>query len=240
VYHAHDKLEDLIRENISILPVLNRFGMRLGFHSSTLEKFCKAYEINIDFFLTIVNAYIHEEYFPEKELSNFEPELIIDYLRKTHRYYINYKIPRMDMLFEALIKVDINSNETQPIYRFYSEYKTELLNHFKEEEAFVFPYLLELISIEKKELTELSKLFNNHPVKHYEDEHVEADAKLNDLKSLLIQYIAPIYDYNACNEFLFFIEDFDKDLKDHSRIEDKILVPHILRLEKKLNLSNKK
>ena len=61
------------------------------------------------------------------------------------------------------------------------------------------------------------------------------DIKLNDLKNLIIKYIEPVYNENVCNEFLIAMSDFEKDIKDHARIEDKILVPMVISIEKELN-----
>jgi regulator of cell morphogenesis and NO signaling len=60
------------------------------------------------------------------------------------------------------------------------------------------------------------------------------DEKLNDLKNLIIKYISPDYDENICNDFLITLSLFEKDLEDHARIEDKIMMPMTIEIEKKL------
>jgi regulator of cell morphogenesis and NO signaling len=52
----------------------------------------------------IVNTYYNKDYFPEKELLSFSPPEIVSYLRKTHKYYIDYVLPKLDSLLEQLIK----------------------------------------------------------------------------------------------------------------------------------------
>jgi regulator of cell morphogenesis and NO signaling len=65
------------------------------------------------------------------------------------------------------------------------------------------------------------------------------EEKLNDLKNLIIKYIPPEYDENVCNEFLLTLALFEKDLEDHARIENKILTPLVLEIEKNPKRKNR-
>lgn len=56
--------------------------------------------------------------------------------------------------------------------------------------------------------------------------------ELNDLKSLLIKYFSPEYNDNDFNELVAALYQFEKDMVDHSRIEDKILMARLKALSK--------
>ena len=77
--------------------------------------------------------------------------------------------------------------------------------------------------------------YGKYSIRQFEKEHTNVDEKLNDLKNLLLKYLKPDYDQNHCNEFLFALFQLEQDLKDHARIEDKILVPNVLEMEKQIN-----
>jgi len=220
-----DKIIDLIEANYHLLPVINRFGINLGNMDKSLEKICLSQNINVGFCLVIINTFHDEDYFPETELKSFSPMLIIDYLKKTHQYYIEYVLPKLEYLLRQLIE----SNKTEIrqldiIEQFYKKYREELLLHIKEEEEQVFPYIKDLLADQHT-----TAKYNIHT---FEKEHSNVDIKLNDLKNLIIKYIAPVYDINTCNEFLITLFRFEKDIKDHARIEDKILIPQVVELEK--------
>lgn len=228
IFTPQDKMVGLIRSNYHLLPVFNRFGIRLGFKDRTVIEVCNEKKINPDFFLAIANTFNNPEYFPEEELLSFSPLLIVDYLKKTHRYYTEYILPKMEMLLDQLIAGCTNPCEQLNIINsFYKRYKTELLNHINEEETKVFPYVIDLI----KNANLSRKMYS---IKNYEKEHTDVETEINDLKNLIIKYLEPIYDDNICNEFLVTLFRFEKDLQDHSRIEDIILVPQVAALEKKL------
>ena len=227
-FNKGNKIIDLVEVNYHLLPVINRFGINLGNKDKSLEKICAEQDINIDFLLVILNTFNNEDYFPEAELKSFSPVLIIDYLRKTHLHYTGYVLPNLEMLLKQLIE----SNKTEIhqldlIEQFYFKYKEELLLHINDEEEVVFPYITNLIESNQKN--------PDYNIYSFEKEHTNVDEKLNDLKSLIVKYIEPVYDNNICNDFLIALLRFERDLKDHARIEDKILVPQIMELEKQLN-----
>lgn len=227
-FSKHNRIIDLIETNYHLLPVINRFGINLGNKDRSLERICTTQNIDLDFLLAILNIFHNKEYFPENELKAFSPTLIIDYLKKTHLYYIEYILPKL----ESLLKQLIESNKTEIhqlniIEQFYHNYREELLLHIKEEEQKVFPYITNLVENGRKDA--------QYCIRSFEKEHSNVDIKLNDLKTLIIKYIDPVYDNNICNEFLITLFRFEKDIKDHSRIEDKILIPQVVELEKQLN-----
>lgn len=227
-FTRQNKIIDLVEANYHLLPVINRFGINLGNKNNSLEQICLAQNINVDFFLVIVNTFHNDEFFPETELKSFSTSLIIDYLKKTHQHYIEYVIPKL----ESLLKQIIESNKTEIhqldiIEQFYHKYKEELILHINEEEQEVFPYIVNLVEKGQKN--------DYYSIHSFEKEHHNVDVKLNDLKNLIVKYIEPVYDNNTCNEFLISLFRFEKDIKDHARIEDKILIPQVLELEKQLN-----
>lgn len=227
IFKNNDKLSHLIHQNYHLLPVLNRFGIKLGIKDKTVEDICSERKISTGFFLAIVNTYHNEEFFPREELLSFSPLEIIRYLRKTHQYYFQTVVPKLDDLLGRLIA---SSHEDfkglQMVDVFYKKYKKELTQHIDYEEERVFPYVINLVKNHK--------IDPKYTIRSFEQEHSNVDEKLNDLKNLIIKYIAPDYDENICNDFLITLSLFEKDLEDHARIEDKILMPMVIEIENKL------
>ena len=227
IFTRNHRIAQLINHNYHLLPVFNRFNIKLGLKDKTVEAVCEAKNIDPDFFLAIVNTYHNEDFFPESELLSFSPLEIVDYLKKTHQYYINYVLPKLDSLLEQLIKSSSSiSKDLQMVDVFYKKYKKELTLHINDEEERVFPYVINLVENHQKQST--------YSIRSFEKEHTNVDEKLNDLKNLIIKYVTPDYDENICNEFLITLYRFEKDIIDHARIEDKILLPATLIIEEKL------
>lgn len=227
IFSKNHKVAKLISHNYHLLPVLNRFEIKPGLKDKTVGEICTEKNISTDFFLAIVNTYHNENFFPEDELLSFSPIEIVSYLKKTHKYYIDYVLPKLDLLLDQLIKSGTSiSKDLQMVDVFYKKYKKELILHISDEEERVFPYVIKLVETHKKQ--------PGYTIRSFEKEHTNVDEKLNDLKNLIIKYVTPDYDENICNEFLITLFRFEKDIIDHARIEDKILMPTTLRIEEKL------
>ena len=221
LFNTSDKLFDLIETNPNLLPVLNRFGIRPGFRDKTVADICREEGINEAFFLALVNTYHNPDYFPEEELLGFSPLLIIEYLRKTHAYYIDYFLPRMETLLDRMAgRSPENNRDMKMILSFYEKYKRELLLHIRDEEENVFPAVVGFVKDRESQGL-------NHAALSFEKEHSNVEMKLSDLKTLIVKYVTPSYDDNDFYEFLSALYRFEKDIIDHARIEDKILVPQI-------------
>ncbi len=225
IFASTDKLAGLIESNYNLLPIINRLGVRLGLKDRTIDEVCASNGINAEFFLAIVNTYNNGSYFPQQELLSFSPLQIVDYLRKTHHYYISYELPKIEgLLNQMLTGCENDCPSLKLIHEFFIKYRQELICHIADEEDRVFPYIIKLV---EKGIHEPK----GYSILNFEKEHTNVDEKLGDLRNLIIKYIEPKYNDNFCNEFLIALDRFETDIKDHARIEDKILVPMILKVE---------
>jgi len=233
LFISNSKMTDLVHSNYLLLPVLNRFGIRLGFQNKTVADICLENKIDMNFFLAIVNTFHIHDYFPEDELQSFSLDLIVDYLRKSHLDFIKSSLPKIETLLEILVNSS-ETNDLKVIQSFYNKYKDELLEHIKDEEENAFPYVLELQKVYDQKITPLPESISGYSIQSFEKEHTNVDEKLFDLKNIIIKFLEPKYNDKDCNEFLFNLYQFESDLTDHARIEDKILVPKVIKIENEL------
>jgi regulator of cell morphogenesis and NO signaling len=225
IFVSTDKMASLIESNYSLLPIVNRLGVRLGLKDKTVEEVCAANGINASFFLAIVNTYINGNYFPQQELLSFSPIQIVDYLRKTHHFFLSYELPKIEgLLNQMLTGCENDCPSLKLIHEFFAMYQQELIAHIADEEERVFPYVINLFEMG-------SHMPSGYSILKFEKEHSNVDEKLSDLRNLIVKYVEPKYNDNYCNEFLIALDRFETDIKDHARIEDKILVPMVLKIE---------
>jgi regulator of cell morphogenesis and NO signaling len=232
------KMADIIHLNYQLLPLLERFDISLGFGDKTVQSVCDENNVNLDFFLEIVNSYHDPNYFPRQNLQTFPVKFIVNYLQKTHSYYLEKKIPLIEQYIKDLIDESRSDNKTnlKLVEQFFQEYKEELDNHIQREETKVQPYVLEVEeAFQKQALSEnLWTEMNTYSIDDFEDEHDNMEDKLYDLKNIIIKYLPPIQNKDLCNNILFELFRLEADLNDHARIEDKVLVPKVRMMEKEL------
>ncbi len=235
--HEKIKMADVVLHDPTLLPVMNRFGIHLGFGDESLAGLCERHGINTGFFVMILNAFHDPHYFPQKQLQNFPAFLLIDYLRKAHDYFLADKVPEIATLIEKMAReYPLDDATAKLITGFFSDYSGELRKHILKEEEKVYPYVLQLEkAIEEKHFDEaLYRQVQHYPIAEYAAEHENVEEKLLDLKNILIKYLPePENDkpgYLVLRE-LFALE---KELNEHARIEDMILVPKVKTMEHKL------
>ncbi len=239
------KMGDAILHDPKILTVLTRFNVKLGFGDETIEQICVKNNINVDFFLELANTFHDKNYFTENKLKSFSLQLIVSYLINSHKIYVGNKIPEIEELINTL-KYD-NEQDAKNIIvlkKFFSGYKDELINHIKHEELNVYPYILELeIGLENKKVSEtFFERMLVYSASDYRDEHSDVELKLFDLKNIIIKYLPPPINFEKCNVILNKLFKLDEDLKNHSKLEERILVPNAIKIEaelKKLKSENK-
>ena len=229
------KMADVVHMNYFILTVLNRFGIQLGFGDKTVEEVCKQFNVDLDFFLEIANAFVDPDYFPKKHLQTFPVKLITDYLQKTHQFYHQVKVPEIEQLMKEMIDLCYTQKENLGLLKkFFNDYKQELSNHTRREEEVVFPYTLaiEEAYLGKNPDHKILVLMETYSIDVFKNEHDNIEEKLFDLKNIIIKYLPQPKDPRLCNKLLYELSILEKDISDHSRIEDKVLVPKIREMEK--------
>ena len=209
----------------------------MGFREKTIFEACEQHNVNLDFFLQLANAFHDTDYFPKEKLLQFKPEWLVAYLKRTHHNYIDQKIPEIQ---RRIIELEEDLKDTTQNYEliknFFTEYIREFRSHIELEEKTVFPYVLELSkSIEENTVTEEFKTnFREYGIDKYLEEHSDIEEKLFDLKNILVKYLPPPEDNCIYNALIFDIFRLEQDLKDHSVLEEKILIPRVRSLEKEL------
>ena len=212
------KLCDIILLEPSIITVLDRFGISLGVGDASISDICNEHEIDVNFFTTILNTYINENFFPQTALLSFSASKIIDYLAKTNDHYERNVIPNIERHFAFLIsKTPSQNNNIVLIRKFFDEVKTELLQRIDDDRKKWFP------TIVLNELRAIGKMPN--PMRDAEDFSDPIEEKIDDLINMLIMHLKGDYDHNLGYAVITAIFSLKKDIKQNNRIRSRILMP---------------
>ncbi len=224
-FSENEKMSDLIIENHSLLLVISRFGLSLGFGDKTVKEICETSGIDCTTFLAVVNFLSEDNFEVDYVHDNISIESIVDYLKNAHNYFLDFKLPAIrTKLLEAVNIGEQNIPYSLLFIKFFDEYVAEVQKHMKYEDKVVFPYVLELLK-GKKELKYSISVFQEH--------HNEIDSKLEELKNILIKYYPAKGNNHLLTEVLFDILSCEIDLASHNRVEDYLFVPSIEAIERK-------
>lgn len=226
VFSPQMKMADLIHANYRNLSVLSRLGIPLGFGEKTVEEVCIKYSVDVTLLLLICNVLVDNDMVPaEEQIAKCPVEQVVRYLQHSHLHYLTVALPAIQ---ESLNRVVVSCSEihAKALQRFFNEYLREVESHLANEDQSVFPYILQLLNTSKK---------SKFSIRQYKDRHANIEIKLTDLKNIIIKYIPCIHPDVFRDELLNQLFDFEEDLNRHTLIEEKLLVPSVLLLEKKLS-----
>lgn len=223
IYNKRMKVADLLASDGNLLSILQRLDIRLGFGEATVADLCTRYGISAELFLIICNIYSFREYQPQVDsLGENDIKSITTYLRASHRYYTSICFPTIHNSIHLLVK-ELDEVSRKLIDKFYDDYDNEVSNHFRYEEDVVFPYIESLFA--KGDM-------NKYSISQFEHNHSNIGEKLNDLKNIITKYLGEEYSTPLRFELLNDIYSVENDLRKHSLIENKLLIPLVEKLEK--------
>ncbi len=148
-YKPTDKMSNIIFRNYSLISVMSRFGLPLGFGEKTVKEICDRQNVDCNTFLAVVNFMEEEQYGYEydAETDRISLPALMDYLKQAHSYFLDFNLPSIrKQLKEALELEPENNDVTQSILMFYDKYEAEVHRHMEYENKFVFEYVDNLIS----------------------------------------------------------------------------------------------
>lgn len=228
-YKPTDKMSDLICNNYSLLQVMSRFGLSLGFGDKTVKEVCAMNNVDYSTFLTVVNFV--EEGFSRMndETEDISIPALVDYLRQTHTYFLDFSLPSIRR--KLIDSIDYSEKDVVSlILNFFDIYVREVRKHMEYEEKTVFKYVDDLLQ---------EKAQKNYQISTFSKHHESISEKLTDLKNIIIKYCPSKANNNLLNAALFDIFACEEALDSHCKVEDYLFVPAILKLERRLGNDEK-
>ncbi len=222
LFSSDSRLSDLITAHPSLLTLLTRLDISLGFGDRSIADVCEASGVNTDFFLLICNVYTFNNYVPSTAaILGTDMTGLVSYLEKSHRYYVDKRLPHIESHLDAIAQ-NLGGRIGQVFISFFKEYKHEVETHFKHEEHDVFPHIRALMAGER-DVT--------YSIGEFIDTHSDIEGKLDDLLNIVFKYLPPQVDDDNVLDVVYDILRLREDLKKHTFIEEKIMVPLVQHLE---------
>ena len=219
-------MADLVASDMSLLSILHRLDIALGFGEATVAEVCAQHNISAELFLMICNIYSFRDYEPQIEtLTDDDIRNITTYLQASHKFYRNICFPTLHNHIHSMVK-ELNDVSRRLIDKFYDDYDSEVNNHFQYEEEIVFPYIERL-------LNNGPSADNGYRISLFGHNHGNVNEKLNDLSNIIIKYLNGNYASQLRFEILGEIHYISNDLMKHSSIENKLLVPLVEKIERR-------
>ncbi len=218
-----DKMSDLICSNYSLLQVLSRFDLSLGFGDRTVEEVCHEKGVDCPTFLAVVNFVAEGGDRMGDDLENISMSALMNYLKQAHHYFLDFCLPTIRRKLVEAIDCSVENEIAFLILKFFDQYVAEVRNHMDYEDGKVFTYVENLME---------GRDTNGYSIMQFARHHDKVDATLTELKNILIKYYPARENNHLLNAVLFDIFSCEEDLASHCHVEDYLFVPAVRRLEK--------
>jgi regulator of cell morphogenesis and NO signaling len=203
------------------------------------NKVFKNLEMNHELIELILDLYNDDEGFAYEKMQKFSVEDILSYLQLTHKYYLNKKLPEIEQsLLHIFSKYGQSHQLLASLAIFFNNYKNKLIEHIRMEEKELFPYIRKIIvaSKIKSVCAESLEIDNDFSIEKFISSHSPIEDELKEVSQIIKQYSNDKSIPLPYKVFLNQVELFELELRKHAIIEDHVLVPMVIELEKKIKI----
>jgi regulator of cell morphogenesis and NO signaling len=164
-------------------------------------------------------------------------DFLADYIVNTHHTYVRKTLPDIIAYADKVMKVHGGHHpELVKINQLAGEINAELTSHMIKEERVLFPYIKELVAAKNKTQPLQTSHFGTvqNPINMMEMEHEMVGKNLEEIRQLSKNYQLP---EDACASYSLLyklLNEFEEDLHLHIHLENNILFPKALEIEKQL------
>ena len=167
--------------------------------------------------------------------NDWSLSFLVDYIVNTHHSYVLQTLPDLCSYAAKVAKVHgDNHAELIQVNQLLQEINVELLSHLQKEEKVLFPYIKALENTAGGKVAQADVLGSvQAPINMMEMEHEMVGKNLELIRTITDGYALPA---EACASYSLLyrtLQEFEDDLHLHIHLENNILFPKALLLEKK-------
>ncbi len=226
-YKESDPVCDMICDEPSLLQMMSRFGIPLGVGDQTIAQVCEAHGVDVGTFLAVANFIKRGARGAADSLERVSVSCLTDYLKQAHSYFLDFQLPAIRRKLLEALDCSQTGEVAYLILKFYDDYMGEVRKHMQHENRKVFGYVEQLLQGRRPA---------DYSIAQFARGHSSIDAKLFELKNIIIKYYAPTEKVELLHTVLFDIFTCEADLRVHCSVEDELFVPAVTMLEAQVAL----
>lgn len=227
---------EFVAQDFRTAAVFSKYGIDFCCKGQrTIEEVCGKNQINSEDLLEQLNAVIGTKNDSGIDFKSWPLDLLADYIEKTHHRYVEEKIPVLLQFLDKLCKVHgIGHPELFQIKELFVGCAEELSQHMKKEESILFPFIKKMVkaTLSDKWISQPPFGTVENPIAMMMHEHDAEGERFRKIAVLTNNYTPPA---DACNTYrvtFSMLNDFEQDLHKHIHLENNILFPKAVKLEK--------
>ena len=234
--YANRSVSSIVNENYAAARVFKYFGIDYCCGGGALlADACRAAGVDID---RVCEALAENDGAKGGAIpfASWPTDLLIDYVLKIHHRDIRTKGPQLLKDIERVAAVHGDAHpELHQLTELFAASLEDLENHLQKEEQVLFPYCYKLFeaSLRKERVEKMHCGTVANPIRVMHSEHSDEGTRYKYIRSLMNGFVAPD---DACVSYRLMLADleaFMDGLFEHIHLENNILFPRFVAMEKR-------
>ena len=237
VVNSNRTVADCVTENIKASHIFKKYGIDFCCGGGiSIQKACEKKGVDYELLAEELKSIENPEN-KENDYNNLPLDELIDHIVEKHHKYVEASIPLLHQYTHKVARVHGGkSPELIEVDQLFEKVAGELAGHLKKEEMILFPFIKKMVKA-KREGTSLNiPHFDTveNPINMMEMEHEDAGEIFREIARLTNNYTPPSHACNTYRALFDKLEEFEEDLHQHIHLENNILHPKALKLEREL------
>jgi len=231
-------LAGIATDNIRFAIVFEEFGLDFCCKGNrSLKEACAEKNIDVKKVVNELTS-LSKNSNEVQNINDWQLDFLVDYIINNHHQYVRRMIPVISLHADKVASVHgENHPETLKIADLFLAVREELEGHMMKEERILFPQIKQMVLTQKENGQFLPPPFGTiqNPIRMMELEHTSAGDATHQIRELSKNYSHP---EDACNTFKALyseLKEFEEDLHKHIHLENNILFPKSIELERELS-----
>ncbi|MEP0711001.1 iron-sulfur cluster repair di-iron protein [Algoriphagus sp.] len=203
----------------------------------TIEEACDKKNVSSEALLNELAEAVQTNNGSGTDFNSWPLDLLATYIEKKHHTYVEKRITEIKPLLAKIVKVHgAEHPELLEVEELFIGSAGELTAHMKKEEFVLFPFVKKLVAASEGNSEVAPGHFGTvaNPVAMMMEEHAAEGERFRKIAELTNDYTPPV---GACTTYMVtfaLLKEFEQDLHLHIHLENNILFPKAIELEKSL------
>jgi regulator of cell morphogenesis and NO signaling len=233
-----ETIGEMVTKDYRKAQVFKKFGIDFCCGGKkSVEEVCRTKGLDASLVKAELNSLGEQLQGSGHNFNTWQLDFLADYIVNTHHDYVKTNVSFITELANKVARVHGQTHpETIQIAFIFNEVGKDLILHMMKEEKIVFPFVRNLIAKGKNGSEAPAETFDSieTPTQMMEVEHEQAGEAMVAIRELTSDYTLP---EGACTSYTLLykkLEEFENDLFNHVHLENNILFPKAIALEKEL------
>lgn len=229
---------ELVAQDYRTATVFKKYGIDFCCQGSTrVNEACDKKGIDATLVLKDLNSAMQSASSSGIDYQSWPLDLLVDYIVKKHHRYVEEKSQEIKPYLDKIRKVHGDRHpELHEINQHFLAAAGMLAQHMKKEELILFPFIRKMAAAKNNG----TKIDPPHfesivvPINNMMDEHTVEGDRYRKIEELSNNYTPPADGCNTYRVTFGLLKEFEEDLHMHIHLENNILFPKAIELEKEL------